>query len=172
MAVPARSANQSNPGKRLQKAREISSIEEIILQLYQRGTPRATIARVLTDQLVDPGYHRNDLAKRHKRARSKLRQMEETQWFRDELFRRTVVKTDLAVPQIMEGIVSKAVRGDVPAAKFALEIGGRYDEKRDAPVAAITINFGAEIPRPENRNFRAEPLAEGVVTGEEWADED
>lgn len=171
VAVPAHQASKVQPGRQLQKARPISPLQELVLQLYQRGAPRASVAKLLVDQLVDPRYLPGQDAKRHKRARSKLRQMEETQWFRDELYRRTVVKTDLAVPVIMEGIVAKATRGDVPAAKFAMEIAGRYEEKKDAPVASVVLNFGGEIPRPANRADRPEQAlaADLEIEEAEWA---
>jgi hypothetical protein len=74
--------------------------------------------------------------------------MESTQWFRDALYEMAVVRTDLAIPQILEGIVKKAKRGRVDAAKLALAVSGRQVDTEGQVNVPISISFGGDVPRP------------------------
>ena len=97
--------------------------------------------------------------------------MEDRQWFRDELWRRTSTKTDLASPLIMEGMVHKAISGNVQAAKFALEIAGRYTDSAHSNVAEVNVILGP-VQRPERSHLGIErqPEADEAVEGE-WTEE-
>ena len=60
-----------------------------------------------------------------------------------------MVATDLATPQIMQGVVSRAKRGRVDAAKLALELAQRYTPKASDNGGNVTVVIGDGLPRPE-----------------------
>lgn len=99
---------------------------------------------------------------RMRRARAKLRAMEQDQAFRDMVWNNAVIKTDLASGEILDGIVAKAKRGRVDAARLAMEITRRHVPKGDqtAPNVVVSING---VPRPgqvEAQTIEGEVISE------------
>ncbi len=126
-------------------------VRETAAKLYGQGLERKNIARMLVDHLV-PNKHFDDglerpLEQRLAQARTRLRAWEKDDAFRDMIWRLSVVKTDLAMPQILGGIVKKAKRGRVDAARLALEITGRHNPKGDSAPAQIIVAIEG-VPRP------------------------
>jgi hypothetical protein len=116
--------------------------------------------------------HNREMA--YKLARAKLKRWEKTQWFRDALYDHVVVKTDLSIPQIMEGVVKKAKRGRVDAAKLAMSVAGRHVETMDGAVnVPISINFRGAVPRPYGQSIAGQREAEDTeeITDAEWEEE-
>jgi hypothetical protein len=105
-------------------------------------------------------------------TRAKLRRIEKTQWFRDAVYDQVVVKTDLSIPQIMEGIVKKARRGRVDAAKLAMSVAGRQVDTSDGAVnVPIQINFRGDVPRPYAIDGRAAAEDDEEIEDAEWEEE-
>lgn len=129
----------------------------VAVELYGQGFKTADIARRLLDHLVPDNGIRTE-PQRLKTARQKLRQWQKAQKFRDALYHQAVVKTDLQVPQILDGVTARAIEGNVDAAKFAMEQAGRYTPKGDLQPAAVTVVFNS-LPRPLRREEK--PAIEG-----------
>jgi hypothetical protein len=110
-------------------------------------------------------------------TRKKLGNMEQTQWFRDLLYDQALVTTDLSIPEILAGVVKKAKRGRVDAAKLALSVTGRQVDSEGAVNVPIQINFPGEVPRPYGRDERgaiAGPYEAGddeEIEDAEWEEE-
>jgi hypothetical protein len=96
-------------------------------------------------------------------ARHRLRKYEKRQEFRDAVWQEAVVKTDLSTPDIMEGITKRATKGDVQAARLALEVTGRHskDDRIQVPVQVV---IGLGLPRPDRKEVT---VTEGIVLAEE-----
>jgi len=86
-------------------------------------------------------------------ARERLRSWESRQWFRDAVYETAVVELDMQTPQILRGVAAKAKRGRVDAAKLALSLVGRYNDKETAQPAAVTINL-VGVPRPNVQSLK------------------
>jgi hypothetical protein len=128
--------------------RALSEVEYIAVRLYASGKTRGHIAILLSDH-VYPKKPKKDAVKAMKK---RLRSWEETQWFRDAVYDATMTKTDMALPQIMAGVRSRAKRGRVDAARLALEVTGRHNPRGESSAPSVVqINFGGNIPRPQNR---------------------
>jgi len=95
-----------------------------------------------------PGKRDRTQEEREAQARHKLRRWEKTQKFRDLVYEVAVVKLDMDVPQILEGVSNRAKRGRVDAARLALEVTGRHNPKGEQQAPNITVQI-ANIPRPE-----------------------
>jgi len=77
-----------------------------------------------------------------------LRRWERKQAFRDHIYNVAITSVDMAMPAVLNGVVSRAVRGRVDAARLALEITGRHNPKGEtnAPVVVVAIDG---INRPQ-----------------------
>lgn len=140
MAVPAPNGQNGNS---VGEMPTMEMVREAAAKLYGRGFTRPQIARALQLHLTSSG----DV----KQARQKLRKWEHQQEFRDLIWKHAVIKTDLAGPKILEGVVGQAKRGRVDAAKFALSLAGRYQERSDVPTE-VTIKLDGFV-RPEHRQL-------------------
>lgn len=89
--------------------------------------------------------------------------MEERKWFRDRLWDYALLRADLDTPAILAGVVRKAKRGRVDAAKLALGIVGRYEERGDVQATQVTVVFGGDVPRPERQGIESQSTAEEMV---------
>jgi hypothetical protein len=158
----------SEPAYAANKPHEWSPVQIAAAKLYGQGYGRTQIGRALLDHLTPrndaDGYPRPKM-KREKAARSKLRRWEMEQWFRDKVFELAVIKTDLEIPKIMQGVVTKAKRGRVDAAKLALQMAGRITDGADAGPTTVNVVFGG-IPRPASRG----QIEAEVVEEAEWED--
>lgn len=83
-------------------------------------------------------------------ARKKLRRwlLASDPAFRDLVYEWAVVKVDLDTPKILAGITGKAKRGNVQAARLALEVTGRHNPKGENAPTQVVVAFTG-IPRPE-----------------------
>lgn len=85
--------------------------------------------------------------RRYLTAKFKLSRWEKEQAFRDMIWEMAVAKLDLQTPLILEGVATKAKRGNVMAARLALEVTGRHNPKGDAVPTQIAIVVNG-MPRP------------------------
>lgn len=114
-------------------------------RLYGSGYSRGAVARMIFREYFP--HREDDPTYLAKLMRNQLRSYEKTQWFRDMVWDLAVVDLDMSTPQILRGVASKAKRGRVDAAKLALAIVGRYQDKANETPSAVTINL-VGIPRP------------------------
>lgn len=140
-----------------------TGVQKGALELYVQGYSRPEVAMKLA-RFEFPKHKFPDRKLARKMMRTKLAKWEKTAWFRDALWERVQHKVDLESAAIMKGVVKQAKKGKIDAAKFALTVAGRYQEK-DNSVGPVTIVFGG-IPRPDRA---IEPLIaiEGTVVEEE-----
>ena len=123
----------------------LSDVQKAAAKLLGQGLENGQVARILLEYLAPKG--RTDEQKMTQ-ARGKLRRWQRNPAFRDLIYQQAVVKTDLALPAVLGGIVQKAKRGRVDAARLALELTGRHNPKGDQAPTNITVQI-ANIPRPE-----------------------
>jgi hypothetical protein len=162
MAVPAKKdATEQNDGF----ARLDPETQKAVLhaaRLFGLGHSRKEICRVLAEELY--GQHSWRTEDKVRAARARVRRWETKQWFRDLVWDAAVVELDMSSGQILRGVKNKAIRGRVDAAKLALAVTGRHNEKDQAVPAAVTINLvGISRPmRTEARENEAVGLGEIV----------
>ena len=89
---------------------------------------------------------------RLRRANRKLKAWERNQKFRDFVYREAITTVDMQVPLVLEGVVQRAIRGRVDAARLVLEITGRHNPKgeQSAPTVVVAIDG---ISRPSVRQI-------------------
>lgn len=115
-------------------------------KLYGQGWSRPKVARLMVNHLVPYGQDR-PLEQRLSQARAKLRRWESDEKFRDMVYHRAVVEIDMATPGIIKGVIGKAKRGRVDAARFALELSGRHNPKGEQAATQVVVAING-IPRP------------------------
>ena len=155
MAVPAIPDGQnSSPERRagLEYLKpEVAAACRNAIRLYSVGYPRREIAKAVAEELYGrTGWPRE---RKVRAARMRLRDWEGRQWFRDLVYEAAVVELDMSTPQILRGVAAKAKRGRVDAAKLALSLVGRYNDKETAQPAAVTINL-VGVPRPNVQSLK------------------
>src|SRR5262249_37413925 len=114
-------------------------------RLFGLGYSRRQVAKAIQGML----FRDVPMAPEHKyqRVRARIRKWERAVWFRDLMWVSAVVELDMAGPAILKGVTQKAKRGRVDAAKLALAITGRHNERASDIPAQVTINLGG-VPRP------------------------
>jgi hypothetical protein len=143
MAVPAKpEPNQSKAGIDLVRPEWQEPCRQAI-KLYGHGYDRKAIAKALCGIM----YPHCEAGDAYSSTRAVLRRWESKQWFRDMVWDAAVIELDMSTPEILRGVARKAKKGRVDAAKLALAITGRHNEKEQAVPAAVTINLNS-IPRP------------------------
>lgn len=110
------------------------------------GKPASKFALKHAKEIVPKSE--GDLKKVQRKARARVRSWTRTELFRQALWDWSVADIDLATPEILKGIVSKAAAGRVDAARLALEISGRHAPNSDVQPAAIQIVLN-NVPRPQ-----------------------
>jgi len=70
-----------------------------------------------------------------------LKDWEASKEFRDLIWQFGLIQTDLRTGDILHGLVNKAVRGRVDAAKLALELTGRYTPKGEQQPTQVAVVF-------------------------------
>jgi hypothetical protein len=129
-------------------------------RLYGQGYDRKEISKAVAEAMYeDKEWPREEKVQA---ARTTLRRWEEKAWFRDLVWDSAVIELDMSTGQILRGIKNKAKRGRVDAAKLALAVTGRYNEKEQAVPASVTINL-VGVPRPARQAVEA---SSDVVLGE------
>lgn len=134
-------ARAKNPSKK-----SLSALQIQAARAYGTGMPRREIAKAMMEALTPTTVGRPREV-RMQAARHKLRTWERNQAFRDYVYNHAVTNVDMATPAILNGVVQRAVRGRVDAARLALEITGRHNPKGDnAPPTVVVAIDG--IARP------------------------
>ena len=143
-------------------------VREVAAKLYGQGYERKHIARMMIDHLVpiktfEDGTPR-PLEQRLSQARTKLRNWEHQQDFRDLVYRKAVVKLDLQTPAVLGGVLKKAKKGRVDAARLVLELTGRHNPKGEVQPTQIALVVNG-VPRPmrESQAKAVAADAEGLV---------
>lgn len=131
--------------------KELSILQKHCARLYGTGMKRAQIAKAMLDYL-SPDKSR-PVEVRMSKARAKLRRWEQRQLFRDAVYDHAVVELDMQVPGIMRGVINKARRGRVDAARLVLEVTGRHNPKGDTNPPAVVVHIDG-VPRPEYQEVR------------------
>jgi hypothetical protein len=128
--------------------RELSKLQIRVAEAYGNGMSRAQIAKAMLEHL-SPNSVGRPLENRLKLARHRLRNWERKQEFRDRVYNVAITDVDLAMPAILGGVVGRARRGRVDAARLALEITGRHNPKgeQSAPMVVVAID-GIKRPGP------------------------
>jgi DMSO/TMAO reductase YedYZ molybdopterin-dependent catalytic subunit len=97
-------------------------------------------------------------------ARTKLRKWEMSVPFLDMIWELSLQKTQMELPQILNGVSRKAKMGRVDAARLILEVTGRHNPKGDVVAPNVVIQFGNDVPRPQRRaDLDLEPIDEEDV---------
>lgn len=122
------------------------AVRQAAAKLYGQGYKRAQIARLMLNHLVPNGLDRPE-EQRLSQARTKLRNWEMQESFRDIVWSLGLAKLDLQAPQILDGLAKKAKRGRVDAARLAFEVTGRHNPKGDSAPAQIIVAIEG-VPRP------------------------
>ena len=127
--------------------RELTRLQLQVATAYGHGMSRREIAKAYLEHLV-PHTVGQPMEYRLTRARSTLRRWERKQNFRDKVYSSAITNVDMAMPAVLNGVVQRAVRGRVDAARLALEITGRHNPKGEtnAPVVVVAIDG---INRPQ-----------------------
>jgi hypothetical protein len=153
VAVPAknpsyRDRERSPDGsfKRVEATLKAGDVMEAAAKLYGLGFKKAQVARALESYLGT-----------YKAARHRLTKWEQTKEFRDLVWTHAVVKADLALPAVLQGVTSAAKKGRVDAAKLMLGVTDRYTEKSDVPTE-VTISLTGTIPRPAIQSDEAKEI--------------
>ena len=130
-------AGANKPAKK-----SLTDVQRQAANAYGHGMSRREIAKAMVDVLAGPTTVGKPLEFRLMRARRRLRQWERNQLFRDAVYNSASVNLDMAVPQILQGVAQRAVRGRVDAARLALEVTGRHNPKgeQNAPTVVVAID--------------------------------
>jgi hypothetical protein len=151
--------NQSNS--------ERSPTQLAAIRLYSAGNPRKTVAKALAPYLY-PEIWAEDEPLARRMAYKRVRAWEETAWFRDAVYESTIARVDAQVPQILNGMARRA-RRRVDAARLMLEVTGRHNPRgQEVQPAVVQIQFGGNMPRPQNRP----EIEDGSVVDAEVVEED
>lgn len=121
-------------------------VRETAAKLYAQGYERRHIARIMLDHLVPNGKDRPE-EQRLSQARTKLRNWEKSDKFRDLIWKQGLIKIDLQSPAILNGVLKKAKRGRVDAARLLLEVTGRHNPKGDVQPTQVSLVIQG-VPRP------------------------
>jgi ribosomal protein L13E len=121
--------------------RELSELQIQAALAYGRGYRRREIAKAMVDAL-SPTTVGKPMDFRLGRASRKLKAWERNQKFRDYVYQEAVTKVDMQVPLVLDGVVQRAIRGRVDAARLILEITGRHNPKGEqaAPTVVVAID--------------------------------
>jgi hypothetical protein len=140
----------------------LPALERRAVELYGRGYKRREAARVLMK------YFKGQTRElKMRKALNFLRRAEQNQMFRDALWEQALVYVDMSSFPIARAMVRHGVRGKVDAAKFALELSGRYTNNSGERSPQVTINFGSSIPRPDREHLELTATEEPARLDEE-----
>lgn len=142
------------------------SVKEAAAKLYGLGFKRAQIAAAMQEVLLTDYAKLSGRTDKLKRARQILAKWEQQQEFRDLIYRFAVVKADLQVPAVLDGVAKAAKKGRVDAAKLILGITDRYSDKSDQPTE-VTISLAGTMPRPMTSTTDRDLSREAELSGRE-----
>jgi hypothetical protein len=131
--------------------KSLSNVQIQAARAYGTGMKRGEIAKAMVEAL-SPNTVGRPMEIRMQAARSKLRRWERLQHFRDYVYNHAVANVDMQIPMVLNGVVQRAIRGRVDAARLALEITGRHNPKGEqaAPTVVVAIDG---IARPTVRQI-------------------
>lgn len=167
MSLPERHPNDPTTTPDAQVTIKGDAVKLTAARLYSQGYERKHIARILLDHLVPNGKDRPE-EQRLSQARTKLRNWENSEKFRDLVYSQGLIKLDLQTPAILGGVAKKAKRGRVDAARLILEVTGRHNPKGDSAPTQVSLVI-QNVPRPLARGVD-ETLE--IVDGEALVEED
>mgnify|MGYP000909817274 CR=1 FL=1 len=123
-------------------------LQQKAIELFARGHARREICCYLAKYIkpLRPEYQKTDEV-HIKRVIKIFKEWEEDPAWRDRLWNEVQKNLDLQSAGMVEGVVKAAKRGRVDAAKFGLELAGRYTPKGEDKPAVVNIQFGS-MPRP------------------------
>jgi hypothetical protein len=147
-------AGANKPAKR-----ELSDVQLQAARAYGHGMRRGEIATAMLEALT-PTTVGKPMEFRRGRALKKLRFWERKQYFRDAVYAEAVTNVDMQIPMVLNGVVNRAVRGRVDAARLALEITGRHNPKgeQNAPTVVVAIDG---IARPSTIQIGEAEVVDG-----------
>lgn len=146
--------NQSNSPE-ISDGLPLTPLQRLVANALNRGLNQKQITTLISKRT---GVSRQ-------KARGQYKRCIKSAAFRDHLWDKVLIDLDAAAPAIVNGVAKRAAKGRVDAAKFALELAGRYDPRPDSQVnVPVTVVLG-QIPRPQRAN--KPELVEGEVTEEE-----
>jgi len=128
--------------------KRLSALQIQAARAYGAGMSRREIAKAMLEGL-SPNSVGRSTEYRLKLARSRLRAWEGKQEFRDRVYETAIRDVDMKMPLVLNGVVGRAIRGRVDAARLALEITGRHNPKGEqtAPMVVVAID-GIKRPGP------------------------
>lgn len=134
-------------------------VKQAAARLYGQGYKRPQIAKILLAHLITDEMKTRPPDQQSRAARGVLVRWERTPSFRDLIWGQALVKLDLETPAMMAGVMKKAKRGRVDAAKLILAVTGRHSDKQEVGPTAVTVVFSG-VPRPPGRKM-SEEFVEG-----------
>jgi hypothetical protein len=147
MAVPAKMDQNGSPDV---VEPEYDHVQLRVAELLGQNKSRFDVARILEHHLLTPLQRTKNRKDRRRFALRKIRRWQKRKDFRDLVWQYSLERLDSRTPAILDGVANRATHGRVDAAKFALELSGRYTPKgQDTPTqVAIVVNG---VPRPDVR---------------------
>src|SRR5215471_1946794 len=158
MAVPTKVAQNRSP---IQPTPEWTPVQLKVADLLGQGMSRGEVARQLNGHLLRTNEKRWSERKRQSTAMKRIRQWQRQKTFRDMVWEYTLAHLDSRSSKMVHGVTRRAEAGRVDAAKFGLELAGRYTPKGHDQPTAVQIVVG-NVPRPV-----VEEVVEGSVVAEE-----
>lgn len=122
------------------------AVKETAAKLYGAGMERAKIARAMVNVLVPRGQDR-PLEQRLSQARTKLRNWEAQEEFRNMIYRFATIKLDMATPSIFQALIKQGKKGRVDASRLVLELTGRHNPKGEQQPTQVVVAING-MPRP------------------------
>jgi len=142
---------------------EFDLVQATAAQLFGQGLSRHIVARRMEKHLLTERQKTFKPTKRRMLAMRKLRQWQKRKDFRDLVWQCTQAELDSKAPAMAHGVARRAIAGRVDAAKFGLELAGRYTPKgHDQPTAVQIVVSG--VPRPQA--VEAAEIVDGEVIDE------
>jgi hypothetical protein len=164
MAGPAELVPNQSPNGDLTKPfspeTKLSTLQVHAARHLGNGISAKRVAMAMVDHLA-PGDGVTPRHKRVQRAYSRINYWKRDQAFRDAIYAAAVVQVDTRLPQVLNGITEKAIRGRVDAARLVLELTGRHNPKGEGHSPTVVVAIDG-IARPEVRQIGdAEVVREG-----------
>src|SRR5215471_14954150 len=145
MAVPAQQAKTED----LEVVEPTADpVQLVAAELFAAGKTRSQIARRLEHQLLTPNQRKDNPVRRRLYSMRKVRRWMKRRDFRDLVYEASLRRGDMRTPQVVEGLFDRASNGRVDAAKFALELVGRYTPRGQETATQVAIVVNA-VPRPQ-----------------------
>lgn len=133
---------------------ELSVLQDHAARMYGTGMTNTQVAKALLEYLA-PTTKGRPMEVRLAYARGKLRRWQRRQAFRDRIYKYAIDGVDMNIPGILQGVVKRAKRGRIDAARLALEVTGRHNPKGDAAAPSVVVHIDG-IPRPGGTPIQAD----------------